>query len=342
MRKLIFPLILAAMLIAGGVYGWRWWTVGRFEETTDNAYVEADTAVIAPRVAGYVTGVAVTDNQPVRAGTVLFTLDAQDYEAAAARARADLAQARAGLATVGASTTTEADAIAGMRAEAASARAQLAQARADLARIEPIYRKGFATKGTYDAAVDAAASRAADLARAQAAVVAQGSKRTATASQSGSARAQIAAAEAAMQQAGLNLGYTRVTAPIDGTVGNRSVRVGEYIKAGQQTMVIVPLAAAYLIANFKETQVARMATGQRVRLKADAFPDAAITGHLQSLSPASGSEYSILPPENATGNFTKIVQRIPVRIAVDRPLPAGVRLVPGMSVKATVELRSRG
>ena len=159
MRKLIFPLILAAMLIAGGVYGWRWWTVGRFEETTDNAYVEADTAVIAPRVAGYVTGVAVTDNQPVRAGTVLFTLDAQDYEAAAARARADLAQARAGLATVGASTTTEADAIAGMRAEAASARAQLAQARADLARIDPIYRKGFATKGTYDAAIAAAASQ---------------------------------------------------------------------------------------------------------------------------------------------------------------------------------------
>ncbi len=342
MRKLIFPLILAAMLITGGVYGWRWWTVGRFQESTDNAYVEADTAVIAPRVAGYVETVAVTDNQAVRAGALLFTLDAHDYDAAAARLRADMAQARAGLATVGASTATQANAIAEYRAGVASALAQLAQARADLARIEPIYKKGFATKATYDAAVAAAASRAADLVRAQALVTTQGSQRAATASQSGGARAQIAAAQAAMAQAELNRSYTQVVAPIDGVVGNRSVRVGEYVKAGQQTMVIVPLGAAYLIANFKETQVAKMAPGQRVTLKADAFPDAKITGRVESLSPASGSQYSILPPENATGNFTKIVQRIPVRIAIDRPLPVGVRLAPGMSVKATVDLRAHG
>ncbi len=330
------------MLVAGGIYGWRWWTVGRFEESTDNAYVEADTAVIASRVAGYVESVAVTDNQPVRAGQPLFTLDPRDYDAAAARARADVAQARAGLVTVGATTTTEGDTIAADRAEVTAARAQLAQAQADLARIAPVYRQGFATKGTYDAAVAAAASRAADLARAQATVTAQGSRRTATASQSGGARAQIAAADAALEQAGLNTGYTHVTAPIDGVVGNRSVRVGEYVKAGQQTMVIVPLAAAYLVANFKETQVARMAPGQRVNLTADAFPDAKLTGKVESLSPASGSEYSILPPENATGNFTKIVQRIPIRIAIDRPLPPGVRLAPGMSVKATVLIGHHG
>ncbi len=330
------------MLIAGGMYGWRWWTVGRFEERTDNAYVAADTAVIAPRVAGYVDAVAVSDNQEVRAGQLLFTLDAQDFETVAARARADVDQARAGLVTVGASTATEADTVVANRAEILAARAQLAQARADLARIEPIYRKGFSTKGTYDAAVAAAASRAADVARAEATMVAQGSRRTATASQSGGARAQIASAQASLAQARLNLDYTHVIAPIDGVVGNRSVRVGEYLKAGQQTMVIVPLAAAYLVANFKETQVARMLPGQRVRLKADAFPDAPIMGRIESLSPASGSQYSILPPENATGNFTKIVQRIPVRIAIDRPLPAGVRLAPGMSVKAVVEVGHGG
>lgn len=330
------------MLIAGGIYGWRWWTVGRFEETTDNAYVEADTAVIAPRIAGYVASVAVTDNQAVRVGDLLLTLDAHDYAAAAAKARADVAQARAGLVTVGATTLTEADTVVANRAEMEAARAQLAQARADLARIAPIYKQGFATKGTYDAAIAAAASRAADVARAEAAMVAQGSRQVATASQSGGARAQIAAADAAVQQAELNVSYTRVSSPIDGVVGNRSVRVGEYVKAGQRTMVIVPLQATYLIANFKETQVARMVPGQRVNLKADAFPDARLTGHVVSLSPASGSEYSILPPENATGNFTKIVQRIPVRIAIDRPLPVGVRLAPGMSVKATVDLRGHG
>ena len=330
------------MLVAGGVYGWHWWTVGRFEEATDNAYVAADTAVIAPRVAGYVQTVLVEENQAVRAGQPLFTLDPGDYAAAAERARADLAAARAGLVTVGASTATEAETIAETRAAVAAARAQLAQAQADLARIAPIYRKGFATKGTFDAAVATAASRAADVARAQAAEVVQGSRRTAAASQGGGARAQIAAANAALTQAELNLGYTRVTAPIDGVIGNRSVRVGEYVKAGQQTMVIVPMARAYLVANFKETQVARMAPGERVRLRVDAFPQARVTGRVQSLSPASGSQFSILPPENATGNFTKIVQRIPVRIAIDRPLPAGVRLAPGMSVRATVEVGHGG
>ncbi len=326
------------MLIVAAFYGWRWWTVGRFEEMTDNAYVAADSAVIAPRVAGYVAQVLVADNQAVRVGDPLFTLDDRDLAAIQARARADLAQARAGLTTSGETAQSEALIVGEDRAELAAARAQLAQARADLARIEPIYRRGFATKGTYDAAVAAAASRAADVAQREAAILSQQSKARSALSQGGGARAQIEAANAALQAAELNLGYTRVAAPIDGVVGNRSVRVGEYVKAGQQTMVIVPLAAAYLLANFKETQVARMAQGQRVRLKVDAFPNAKVTGRIDSLSPASGSQFSILPPENATGNFTKIVQRIPVRIAIDRPLPAGVRLAPGMSVAAIVEI----
>jgi len=338
LRKLIFPLVLSAMLVAGAAYGWRWWTVGRFQESTDNAYVAADSAVIAPRVAGYVARVLVADNQPVTFGQPLFTLDDRDLVAMRARARADLAQARAGLTTSGVTAESEALIVGEDRAQLAAARAQLAQARADLARIEPIYRRGFATKGTYDAAVAAAASRAADVAQREAAILSQQSKARSALSQGGSARAQIEAAEAALQMAELNIGYARVTAPIEGVVGNRSVRVGEYVKAGQQTMVIVPMQAAYLVANFKETQVARMAQGQRVRLKVDAFPDAKVTGRIDSLSPASGSQFSILPPENATGNFTKIVQRIPVRIAIDRPLPAAVRLAPGMSVAATVEI----
>lgn len=330
------------MLIGAAVYAFHWWTVGRFRESTDNAYVEADTAVIASRVAGYVAAVHVTDNQPVGRGQPLFALDDRDLAASLARARADLAIAAAGVTTSGATTLSERAAIAEAEGALAAARANAAQARSDLERIGAIYRKGFATRAVFDAAVAANESRAAAVLQAQAAVAAQRARRAAAASQGGGATAEVAAARAALEAAMLNLSYARIVAPIDGVVGNRSVRVGEYVRAGQQTMVIVPMAQTYLVANFKETQVAAMRPGQRVMLEVDAWPDARVTGRIESLSPASGSRFSILPPENATGNFTKIVQRIPVRIAIDRPLPAGVRLAPGMSVSATVDVRDRG
>lgn len=342
MRKLVFPLLLGALLVAGAIWGWQWWSDARHIATTDNAYVKADSAVIAPRVAGYVAEVAVVDNQPVAAGDLLFRLDDRDWQVAVERARADLARAQAGRSAQSAATASEGSGIAEALAALEAARAEAARARADLERIEKIWRDGFTTRAIYDAAVAAAQAGAAAVARAEAAVAAQQARRAAAASRGGGAGAEIAAARAALDQAELTLSYAEVRAPMAGVVGNRSVRVGEYLRAGQQAMVIVPVDQAYVVANFKETQVARMQPGQRVRLRLDAFPDVELTGRVESLAPASGSEFSVLPPENATGNFTKVVQRLPVRIAIDRPLPEGVRLAPGLSVTASVDLRSGG
>jgi membrane fusion protein (multidrug efflux system) len=342
LRKLVFPLILGALVVAGAIWGWRWWSESRFFAETDNAYVKADSAVIAPRVAGYVAEVAVADNQAVVAGDLLFRLDDRDWRVAVERARADVARARAGMSAQSAATASEGSGIGEAAAALAAARAQAAQARADLARIEPVWRAGFTTKAVHDAAVAAAASREAAVAQAEAALAAQQARRTAAASRGGGAGAEAQAARAALEAAELTLSYAQVRAPIAGVVGARSVRVGEYLRAGQQAMVIVPVGQAYVVANFKETQVARMRPGQRVALRLDAFPDAPLRGRVESLSPASGSEFSVLPPENATGNFTKVVQRLPVRIVIDRPLPEGVRLAPGLSVTARVDLRSGG
>lgn len=342
LRKLVFPLLLGALLVAGAIWGWRWWSDQRHLAQTDNAYVRADSAVIAPRVAGYVAEVAVADNQQVAAGDLLFRLDDRDWRVAVARARADVARARADMSVQSAATATEGSGVAEAQAALAAARAQAAQAQADLARIEPVWRRGFTTKAVYDAAVAAARSRAAAVEQAEAALAAQRSRQTAAASRGSGSGAEAVAARAALEAAELTLSYAQVRAPIAGVVGARSVRVGEYLRAGQQAMVIVPVAQAYVVANFKETQVARMRPGQRATLTLDAFPDSPLTGRVESISPASGAEFSILPPENATGNFTKVVQRLPVRIELDRPLPEGVRLAPGLSVTARVDLRSGG
>ena len=338
----MFPLLLGALVVAGAVWGWRWWTLTRHVAETDNAYVKADSAVIAPRVAGYVAEVAVTDNQPVRAGDLLFRLDDRDWRAAVERARAELARARANLGAQAAATVSEGSGVAEAQAALAAARAEAARADADLARIAAVWREGFTTRAVYDAAVAAQARSRAAVAQAEAAVAAQRARQRAAASRGGGAGAEIAAAQAALAAAELTLSYAQVRAPIDGVVGARSVRVGEYLRAGQQAMVIVPVDQAYVVANFKETQLARMRPGQRAMLVVDAFPDAPLRGRVESISPASGAEFSILPPENATGNFTKVVQRLPVRIEIDRPLPPGVRLAPGLSVTVRVDLRSGG
>jgi len=342
LRKLVFPLLLGALLVAGAIWGWRWLSESRHLAETDNAYLKADSAVIAPRVAGYVAEVAVADNQAVRTGDLLFRLDDRDWRVAVERARADLARARADRSAQSAATASEGSGVAEAQAALAAARAQAAQADADLARIAAVWRDGFTTKAVHDAAVAAQARGRAAVAQAEAALAAQQARQAAAASRGGGAGAEITAARAALDAAELTLSYADVRAPIDGVVGARSVRVGEYLRAGQQAMVIVPIERAYVVANFKETQVARMRPGQRATLVLDAFPATPLSGRVESISPASGAEFSILPPENATGNFTKVVQRLPVRIEIDRPLPEGVRLAPGLSVTARVDLRSRG
>jgi len=342
LRRIIFPLVLGLMILAAAAWGIYWWTEARFLESTDNAYIEADIAVIAPRVAGYVTAVHVTDNQAVAAGAPLFSLDPRDASATVAAAEADYARALAATGTAAATTATEGSRITEAEAALRSATATRVQAEADLRRVGEVYRRGFATKQLYDAAIAAADGTRAAEAQARATILAQRSRRTAAASVRSGAGMEVAAAAAVLETARLGLGYTQVKAPVAGIVGNRSVRIGEYVRAGQQTMVIVPVADVYVIANFKETQVGAMRPGQLATIRLDAYPDSPIEGRVLSFAPASGSRFSILPPENATGNFTKIVQRVPVKIVLNRPIPEGVRLAPGLSVKATVDIRTGG
>ena len=333
--KAIAGLVLLGVLI-GAIY---WFVTGRFIETTNNAYVEADIAVIAPRVGGYVREVRVGDNQPVKRGDVLAIIDDTDYRAKSAEASAEVARSASVIESSSADTASQEEIVHQSEAALVAAEAEEKRARADLARFSELDRKRWISRQRYDAIVADAASRTAEVAKARATLSSERAKLIAIARQRDAAAANREAASAQMDSAHYDLGNTVIRAPIDGVAGNRSVRVGQFAQPGRQLMVVVPVEKSYVVANFKETQIARMRIGQAASLQVDAYPDADVTGRIDSFSPASGSRFSLLPPENATGNFTKIVQRIPVKIIVDRPLPEGVRLVPGMSVVASIDVR---
>ncbi len=340
MRRNIFLGIVALVLLGAVAAAVQWYVTGRWIEATDNAYVEADIAVIAPRVAGYVRTVAVTDNQAVKAGDVLAVLDDVDYRARVAVAEADVARMASMISAAEATTTSRSAMIDEAAAALTAAQAEAGRAEADRARLESLLGNRFVSRQRYDVAVADAASRRAAVGQARAALVAARSGVTGAGAERGASVAGGRAASAQLDASRYDLSNTIIRAPQDGVVGNRSARVGQYVRAGQQLMVVVPVDQAYVIANFKETQVTRMRPGQPVSIAADAYPDARISGRIASLSPAAGSRFSILPPENATGNFTKVVQRIPVKIILDRPLPDAVRLVPGLSVRPSIDVRN--
>ena len=338
MRRFLLPAIAALIVLTGLGYAIHWFTTGRYIETTTNAYVEADIAVIAPKVAAYVTAVAVTDNQPVKKGDALLVLDDRDFAAAAARAEADVARLQGSVATARATAVAGGSMIAEAEASVAAAQAEAGRAGADVKRFATLYRERWVSKAALDVKTAEAASRNAAVRQAQSAVAAARAQLVAADASTGGAGSAVAGARATLAAARLDLANTVIRAPVDGVVGNRSVRPGQYARVGQQLMVVVPVQAVYVVANYKETQIGRMRTGQRVELTADAWRDTVLTGRILSFSPASGSRFSVLPPENATGNFTKIVQRLPVKIALDR-VPAGIRLAPGMSVETRIDIR---
>ncbi len=340
LRRIILIILVAAVLLAGIGFGIYWYTNGRYLQHTDNAYVEADIAVIAPKISGYVAKVAVTDNQSVKRGDTLLELDPADYGATRDRLVTEVTRQQAAIGSATSTAAAQGATIAAAEAALASARAEAERAEADRNRYEKLLAERWVPRATYEQKVAEAASRQAAVAQAQANVAAARANRTAALSGEGGARAAKAGATAALESATLDLGNTVVRAPFDGVIGNRTVRVGQFVRVGQQVMVLVPLASVYVVANFKETQIGRMVPGQVAHIKVDAFPDAQVTGRVLSVSPAAGSRFSMLPPENATGNFTKIVQRVPVKIALD-PLPAGLRLVPGMSVEAEIDVRGK-
>ncbi|VVD60458.1 hemolysin D [Pandoraea capi] len=353
-RKTWMVVAGAALAVIAMVSVGRWWLVGRFIEGTDDAYVRADVTSIGPRVAGYISAVDVQDNQHVHKGDVLVRLDDREVQARLVQAKAAVRSATADVqaqtdaaATLDAEVARQASVIAQARADVEGADAQTGRRVADANRYRSLLADGAASEQRTEQADAQARQARAALAHAQAASQVQVEQlkvlhrqrveRHAAIEQ---AQALLAAARAAQTQVELTLAHTVVRASADGVVGQRRARVGEYVDAGTPLLALVPLDDVYVVANFKETQVRHMRPGQTVEIDVDAYPDHVLHGTVASFSPGSGAQFALLPPDNATGNFTKIVQRIPVRIRLDHGAAHSPALRPGMSVVARVDTRS--
>jgi membrane fusion protein (multidrug efflux system) len=337
---LVLTLAIALLLIAAAAgYGSYYWVVGRFLESTDDAYVQADSTIVAPKVPGYLSEVLVEDNQPVKAARLLAKIDDRDYVASLDQAKADMATAQADIENVTAALEQQQAVIAQARATVAVDQANLTYAEQENTRYGTLANQGSASVEMAQQVASRRETARATLTRDTAAVTAAEQQVAILHAQLAKAKAALQHYQAVQEQARLNLGYTNIVAPIDGVVGNRSLRVGEYVQAGTQLMAVVPLGAVYVVANFEETQLAGIRAGAPVSIVVDTFSGKAVKGHVDSIAPASGEEFALLPPDNATGNFTKIVQRIPVKIAIDPNDPLRGELRPGMSVTATVDTK---
>jgi membrane fusion protein (multidrug efflux system) len=342
LRRLALAGLVAALGVSAAWYGARWWTVGRFIESTDDAFVGGEVTVMAPKVAGLIATVDVTDNQAVHAGDVLVQLDDRDYRAALAKAEAAVAAQQAQLANLDATRRLQEAMIAEAAAGIAAADAQIAFARDDQARYRALSVREVASVQTYEKADAAYKEALAGGDKARADLAAAERRIDVIDTEKEEAQAALAQAVAERDLARLNLGYTELRAPIDGTIGNRSARVGAYATVGAELLSIVPARGLWVDANFKESQLARIRPGEPASIAADVLPGEVFHGHVASLAPATGAEFSVLPPENATGNFTKIVQRVPVRILLDGSASELGRLRPGLSVTADVDERQGG
>jgi membrane fusion protein, multidrug efflux system len=339
LRRLLMAGSAVALLAASAWYGWDYWTVGRFLVSTDDAYVKADNTTIAPKVSGYLTEVLVGDNEHVKAGQVLARIDPRDFEVALDQAKADVAAAKATVASKEAQLEVQEAVIAAAKATIDVDTAAKTFASQENKRYTDLAATGFGSVQNAQNAQSRDAGADAAIARDTANLISARKQVDLLKAEIAQAEAASARAVALQRQAELNLGYTTITAPIDAVVGNRTLRTGQYVQAGTQLMSLVPSSGAYIIANFKETQLTDVREGQKVDIEVDMFPGQTVHGHVDSLAPASGQEFALLPPDNATGNFTKVVQRIPVKIALEGGAP--IELRPGMSVIPTIETLSR-
>jgi membrane fusion protein (multidrug efflux system) len=320
-------------------FGHDYWTHGRFIESTDDAYVGGDVTVIAPKVAGFIAQVAVTDNQAVHAGDLLLKIDDRDYRAALAKAEAAVAGQQATLANLAARRRLQEAVIVEAQAGLAATSAEVSRSRYDVDRYQALAQAQFASTQRFQQAdADNRKALAADQ-KARATLEAAARQLDVIDTQAQQAQAGLAGAVADRDMAQLNLGYTQLRAPIDGAIGNRSARTGAYATVGAQLIALVPAQGLWVDANFKENQLATMRPGLAVNIEADVLPGQVFHGHVASLAPATGAQFSVLPAENATGNFTKIVQRVPVRITLDGDASTLGRLRPGLSVTAAVDQR---
>ncbi|OOF21652.1 hemolysin D [Salinivibrio sp. IB574] len=338
-KRVKAPLLATLIfLVIGALGAGYWWMEGQYHVSTDNAYLKGDIVTISPKVSGYIVARYVDDNQFVKAGTLLAEIDDRDYRAAVSQAKAALASASANVEHLHAQQTLQHSKIRQAASQMASAQAEYDRAKQQVARTQRLIAQHYSSEDELDAQLAQQKVRLAQLEQAKAAHHAASDQLAVLASELKQAQAAIDDATAKLTQAQLNLDDTRLYAPVDGVIGKRSLRVGMLVQPGMPLVSLVPQGEVWVEANFKETQLAHIQPGQSVDIEVDAFPGQALHGVVDSFSPATGAQFALLPPENATGNFTKIVQRVPIKVRIpDQPLKA--KLLPGLSVIATVDTR---
>jgi membrane fusion protein, multidrug efflux system len=338
-RKLIPIGIVALLALAGVGYGSYYTLIGRFYVSTDDAYVRSNNTILGARVSGHIAAILPADNVLVRAGDVVFRIDDGDYRIAVDAARSRIATQQATIDRIGRQITAMESAAEQAKAQLASAEANQKRADLDFERQQALSTKGFASRATFE---QSQAGRDQGLAAVKSAQAAYESARDSvevTRAQQEEARAQLAELKTALAKAERDLDFTNVRAPVDGTFSNRLVNTGDFIQAGQRLGNVVPLNEVFIDANYKETQLRRIRPGQPVTISVDAYGHRKFAGVVDSISPAAGAVFTLLPPDNATGNFTKIVQRLPVRIRVPKDVAKQNLLRAGMSVTTTVDTR---
>lgn len=339
-KRKILSVILLAVLAGGGWYGYDWWTTGRFMVSTDDAYIHGDIMAMSPKVTGYIEDVLVSANSPVKAGDAVFQLDKGDYQIALDEKAAALVTQQQTLARIDAQTLAADAALTQAHAMQQSSAAVLTNAQATMERIEKLHNTQFVSQSELERATSSLAQAQANDANAQAQIAAAQANIGVLKAQYSEAASQIRSLELARDKAQRDLDFTTLRAPFDGVIGNLSGKKGDLVSAGQRIAAVVPVDALYIDANFKETQLKNLHGGETVYFTVDALGGETFEGTLASFSPASGAVFSLLPPENATGNFTKIVQRIPVRINIPAEALATGKLRAGLSVVVDVDTRT--
>ena len=337
--KVKWTIIVVAVLlvVAGAFWFYHYWTRGRYEQATNDAYVQADIVLISSKIPGYVERVLVEDNETVHAGQPLAIIDPRDSRAKLEQAQAQADQGRASIVENEAQIRRQTAMIAQSRAQLGGSNSSVFYAQRQADRYAPLTAQGAQTAEQLDRMLQSRDQAAAQSLSDAASLLSAERQIPVLRAQIGSARAQIAQAEAQVRQAQADVAATVLRSSIDGRVGDRQVRVGQYVQTGTRMMSVVPVSRVYVTANFKETQVGLMRVGQPATITVDAVPGDELHGQVQSFSPGTGSQFAILPPQNATGNFTKVVQRVPVKIAIDAGPEARRVLVPGLSVNVTVD-----
>src|SRR5581483_635153 len=337
--RLLIGLAGALVLGAGTYYGHYWWTTGRYLVTTDDAYVGAKNATLSPKVSGYIADVPVEDNAQVRTGDVIARIDDGDYQLAVQTARDQIGIQQATVERLGKQIVAQYAAVDQATAQLASARAGETRADLELKRQQDLATRQINSRQSLEQAQANFDQATAAVQSAQAAIDSAKANVDVLKAQQEEARRTLRQQQTSLAKAERDLSFTVIRAPFDGVVGNRAVQVGDYVQLTQRLASLVPLEAVYIDANFKETQLARLQPGQPVSISVDALPGQALEGRIASFAPGSGSVFSLLPPDNATGNFTKVVQRVPVRILVPAEVADQSVLRPGMSVVVSVNTK---